>query len=71
ASVTITNQEYEIVEEESEEYEESESESETNATSVQTGDATPIAPYMSLMVLALGVLLVEGFYRKKRENTER
>ncbi|MCD7834841.1 MAG: hypothetical protein LUH00_12775 [Lachnospiraceae bacterium] len=64
ASVVITNQEYEIVEEESSEYEESESE--TESTAVKTGDDTPIAPYMSLMILALGVLLLGDFYRKKR-----
>ncbi|MCD8011910.1 MAG: Cna B-type domain-containing protein, partial [Lachnospiraceae bacterium] len=65
AKVTITNQEIEIVEEESEEEEE---ETETEAEAVQTGDETPLAGYMALMLLALGVLMAEGIRRKKRMN---
>ncbi|MCD7744829.1 MAG: Cna B-type domain-containing protein, partial [Lachnospiraceae bacterium] len=63
AKVTITNQEIEEVEEESEE-----EETDTEAEAVQTGDETPLAGYMTLMLLALAVLIAEGFRRKKRMN---
>ncbi|MCD7762906.1 MAG: hypothetical protein LUI14_06850, partial [Lachnospiraceae bacterium] len=65
ASVTITNQEIEETsEEESEEVSE---ESETETTAVQTGDETPILPYMLVMLAALLVMLA-GVLERKRRN---
>ncbi len=55
---TTTNEESETTVTESEEATERESETETKA--VQTGDGTPLAGMMGLMLLALAVLLVTG-----------
>ncbi|MCD7717181.1 MAG: hypothetical protein LUI39_12150, partial [Lachnospiraceae bacterium] len=75
ASVTITNQEIEETseeesEEESEEVsEESEEESETETTAVQTGDETPILPYMLVMLAALMIMLA-GVLERRRRNAQ-
>jgi len=68
ASVTITNQEIEIVEEESNETTETESEkeSETTTTAVQTGDSTPILPYLAVMLAAM-LVMVAGLIERKRK----
>ncbi|MCC8106324.1 MAG: hypothetical protein LIO99_10050, partial [Clostridiales bacterium] len=67
ASVTITNKEIEEVEEEeSEEVSEEETETETESKAVQTGDETPILPYMLAMLAALIILLTGVLERKRR-----
>ncbi len=67
ADVTITNQEIEETEESESEEESEEEESETEAKAVQTGDETPILPYMLAMLAALIVLLA-GILERKRRN---
>ncbi|MCD7744775.1 MAG: DUF5979 domain-containing protein, partial [Lachnospiraceae bacterium] len=67
AAVTITNQEIEEVEEESE-YEE-ETETETEIAAVQTGDETPLAEYLILLVLALAIILMAVVYRRRERKT--
>ncbi len=69
AAVTITNQEIEEVsEEESEEVSEEETETETESKAVQTGDETPILPYMLAMLAAL-IILLAGVLERKRRST--
>ena len=58
AHVTITNTETET-----------ETESETKkTTSVKTGDDTPIAPYMALMLASMAMLAAEFICRRKRRS---
>ena len=58
AHVTITNTETEI-----------ETESETKkTTSVKTGDDTPIAPYMALMLASMAMLAAEFICRRKKRG---
>mgnify|MGYP006953993710 CR=1 FL=1 len=48
---------------------ETETESETKkTTSVKTGDDTPIAPYMALMLASMAMLAAEFICRRKRRS---